>query len=599
VRALAQLLAGCWSRSARFAGALALGGALAVGGASAGGVADPTALAALAPAPLPADQRKPTAECTVASMQAASPADTTIVSAQLLQTPVPHCKVDGYVTTVNPGPNKVNFSLQLPARDKWNGRFYFGNQGGSGGSIPIEAQHPQGNPLNAGFAWAGTAKGHSNVGNVGVSGEWEKDPAKVIDNAHRGAHVVAVATQQMTRAYYGVSKIYRYAGGCSGGGGMGQAAVSHYPEDYDGVMMGGQPLGTPPDPLKRKQFEHAIMVQESLREPGAWISPGKRDFAGKKIMEACDAKDGAVDGVIADQRLCTFDFRKLQCKAGDGPECLTRPEITSFENMLKFSYMPISNIEQWGYLGLIPPEQWSDQSGTRAFAYTLTQGWIKTHLGQSNRDLRKQPLTRDEMWRIMVGRAAPTGAGPYGTVGAWRDFAKAGGKLIFFTGEGDPCCSAIMNEQYFRDTWKLQGRANVDRFAKLYMIPGWGHCGGTNGPADAEDHLLTALIDWVEKGKEPGPVVAGRGSPDRTHFLFMDFEDRVERLARNNGPHLMSQGLKAPARDVLLCPFPKVALFDKTKASIPGAVFDAGNWSCVSRQQQARALGLKKPISHD
>lgn len=578
------------------------GGCLAIGILAGAGISQVTSqpppsgarLAALPKADLPAHSS--TMGCDSAAFQSASPSDTTITTARETTDPVPQCLVEGYVTTTNPGPNKVNFVLHLPTRSAWNGRYYFANQGGSGGFVPVEAQHPQGNPLNAGFAWAGTDKGHSNAGNVGVSGDWEKDPAKSLDNAYRGAHVVAVATQQMTKAYYGVTRMFRYAGGCSGGGGMGQASVSHYPNDFDGVMMGGQPLGTPPDPNKRRQFEHAIMVQESLREPGAWISPAKRDLAGRKIMEACDGKDGAVDGMISDQRLCNFDFTTLACNGADRPDCLTQPEITSFQNMLKYSYMPISNIEQWGYLGLIPPEQWNDQSGTRAFAYTLTQGWVRSHLGEANRDLRAHPLSRDEMWKIMVGRAAASGAGPYGTVGAWRDFQKAGGKLLFFTGEGDPCCSAIMNEQYFKDTWRLQGRAAVDRFAKLYVVPGWGHCGGTNGPADAEDHLLTALINWVEKGQEPGAIVTGRGSPERTNFLFMGFEDRVSRLAQNRGPHLMSQGVRDPVRDILLCPFPQMALFDQSKKNVPGAVYDAGNWSCVSRDQFARAIGLRRPI---
>ena len=519
--------------------------------------------------------------CDIASMQAAAPKDVTVTSAKTVNDPVTHCAVDGYVTTTDPGPNQVNFALHLPPSDKWNHRFYFANQGGSGGSIPIEAQHPQGNPLNDGFAWAGTDKGHSNVGNVGVSGEWEKEPAKVIDNAYRGAHVVTVAAQKMTKAYYATDKMYRYAGGCSGGGGMGQSAVQHYPEDYDGVMMGGQPLGVPPDPIKRKQFEHAIMVRESVREPGAWISPAKREFAAKKVLEACDASDGAKDGVIWDSRLCHFDFNKLACKAGgDAPDCLTRPEITSFQNMLKYSNMPVSSIDQWGYIGSIPPDQWNDQSGFKAFGYTLTKGWVNTYLHEPDRDLRNQPLTADEMWKIMVDRAAPSGAGPFGNVG-YQGFEKAGGKLIFFTGEGDPCCSAVQNEQYFRDTWKAEGgRKSVDKFAKLYVIPGWGHCGGTSGPADAEDHILTALIDWVEKGKDPDGIVVGRGSPERTHFLFMGFQERVDRLAKNNGPHLMSQAEVPPVRDFLLCPFPEVSIFDKSKENIPGAVFDAANWSC-------------------
>lgn len=523
--------------------------------------------------------------CSLEAIRSIALADTTITQVVSESLPVVHCKVEGYVTTVNPGPNHVNFVLNLPAKEHWNNRYYFANQGGSGGSVPVEAQHPQGNPLNAGFAWAGTDKGHSKDGNVGVSGDWEKDPAKLMDNAHRGAHAVTVAAQHITKTYFDTDKMYRYAGGCSGGGGMSQAAVQHYPHDYDGVLMGGMPVGEPTDPLKRKQFEHAIMVQESLREPGSWVSPEKREFAAKKVMEACDATDGAVDGVVWDSRLCSFDFNTLACDSEDGKECLTRPEITSIENMLKFSNMPITNIDRWGYLGLIPPEEWNDQSGFKAFAYTLTKGWVATHLNQPDRDLRKEPLTRDEMWKIMVGRSEPSGVGPYGKVG-WEDYQNAGGKLFFFTGEGDPCCSAVQIEQYFKDTWDLQGKENVDQFAKLYVIPGWDHCGGIHGPADADDKLLTALIDWVENDKEPGAVVTGRGSPERTDFLFMGFQDRVERLAKKNGPHLMSQGLSEPARDFLLCPFPQVSIFDASKRDIPGAVFEAKNWRCGSREER-------------
>lgn len=537
----------------------------------------------------PAGQAIALAGCTKERLQASAPRDTTIVSVEQVSLPVAHCKVVGYVTTTNPGPNQVNFALHLPAAEKWNKRFFFANQGGSGGSIPAAAQHPSGNPLNAGFAWAGTDKGHSSAGGTGVSGNWEKDPAKVLDNAHRGAHVVTVAAQQMTKAYYGVSKMFRYTAGCSGGGGMSQAAAQKHPEDYDGIMMGGQPIGEPQDPLKQRQFEHAIMVQEALREPGSWVSPAKLSFASKKVLEVCDGNDGAVDGIIQDSRLCRFDFKQLQCTGADGPECLTQPEITSIDNMLKFSYMPISSMDNWsGYVGQVPPSEWKDGVGFKAFGYSLVKGWVATHLNQPDRDLQKQPLTRDEMWKIMVGRAAPGGVGPYGNVG-WQGFEKAGGKLIFFTGEGDPCCSAIMNEQFFRDTWKLHGgQARVDRFAKLYVIPGWGHCGGSVGPADADDRLFQKLIDWVENGKEPGEVVAGRGSRDKVKFDFWGYDDRLAwvrpPVTTAGQPSARQEALRGTARDFLLCPFPLVSVFDRSKANVPGAVYDAANWSCRAKR---------------
>ena len=202
--------------------------------------------------------------CDVASMQAAAPADTTIVSAERLQTPVPHCRVNGYVTTTNPGPNRNNFRLQLPDRELWNHRFYFIGVGGSGGSVPTDSQIPQGNPMVKGFAVAGTDKGHQTDP---LDWSFQSDPAKALDNAHRGAHVTTVASQQLTKAYYGTAKMYRYETGCSGGGDMGMQAMQHYPEDYDGVLLGW--IGGPyPDPKKRRPARNfAVMVREMTGNP--------------------------------------------------------------------------------------------------------------------------------------------------------------------------------------------------------------------------------------------------------------------------------------------------------------------------------------------
>lgn len=587
------------SRAAkRIAGSLAVGAVVAASGAYFAGIVVGNGSAAHASDTAPVQQ----VSCDAAGIRALAPADTTIVSVSRGQGPVPHCKIEGYVTTTNPGPNRVNFVLNLPDKDKWNKRFYFGNQGGSGGSVPTAGQHPSGDPLTAGFAWAATDKGHSNVGDVGVSGDWEKDPAKKLDNHHRGAHVVTVAAQQMTKAYYGVTKMFRYAGGCSGGGGMGYFSVQFHPEDYDGVMLGGMGLGRPADPARRGQFEHASILNEEVREPGSWISRPKVQFVAKKVRESCDMADGAADGMISDSRLCKFDFNSLLCSGAEGPECLTRPQVTTFENLLKKTNLPISTIDNW-YFNSAPPEEWNDKIGFKAFGYTLVKGWVNTWLKQPDRDLRKQPLTRDEMWTIMLRGADPKDPNedPYGKIGAWQKFERAGGKLIYFTGEGDGGVPSAPNEQYFRDTWKFMGRARTDAFAKLYVVPGWDHCGSRAvvGPADADDRLFEALIDWVEKGQEPKAVVAGRGA-DHARFSFWSASDRL--AAPRGGPSGPGQpfsrvaALATPGRDFLLCPFPQVALFDQRKAGVAGAVFDARNWSCVSRAQQARALKLKRPI---
>ncbi len=79
------------------------------------------AMAVVMTAAVPAE-----AACDVASFTA--PADTTIVSAEAFATPVPYCRVDGYVTTTNPGPNRVRFMMALP--DSFSGRYLFTAQGG-------------------------------------------------------------------------------------------------------------------------------------------------------------------------------------------------------------------------------------------------------------------------------------------------------------------------------------------------------------------------------------------------------------------------------------------------------------------------------------
>src|SRR5580658_423735 len=135
--------------------------------------------------------------CSVESIQALAPAGMTIQSAAPTPLPVPHCKIDGSIITNHPGPNTVNFRLQLPDSG-WTGRYYFIGMGGSAGYVPTDSQIPAGNPLNRGIAVAGT-----DTGRQGDMLDWGflVDPAKAKDHIDRAAHVTAVATQQITKRY--------------------------------------------------------------------------------------------------------------------------------------------------------------------------------------------------------------------------------------------------------------------------------------------------------------------------------------------------------------------------------------------------------------
>ena len=512
--------------------------------------------------------------CDVSSIQAAVPADTTIVSAERLDSPVPHCRIDGHVTTTDPGPNQVNWRLQLPDRESWNNRYYFIGMGGSAGYVPTDSQIPAGNPMFQGFAVAGTDTGHT-----AHLLDWSflSDPAMAVDHIHRGAHVTAVATQQITRAYYDVEDFHRYHSGCSGGGRMGMEVIQKHPEDFDGVLLGWPggrwPEGKPPAPSSAQAFD--IMVREMTREPGSWLSPAKLSFAEAKVTEACDMTDGAEDDMLWDHRLCTFDFRTLQCEGGDAPDCLTEPEITSIENLLRETMMPISNIASWSFLGAVPPP-WSPEPSIEnmpktSAALVIQTTWVRTFLNQPDRDIVENPLTDAELETMAEVRQR---------VGFGTDvrtdlthFEQSGAKALFWGGVSDPCCSNVANENYIRDVIDtMDGDANrVAGFAQLYAIPGMAHCGGGTGPADGPDQLLQTLIDWVEQGRAPGPVEMHRGR-DRAQLAFA-------------GPDGTVSGVMVPpaqggSRDFLVCPFPMVSVFDASKASISGAVYEAENWSC-------------------
>jgi Tannase and feruloyl esterase len=514
--------------------------------------------------------------CDVASMQAAAPKDTTIVSAEKLQTPVPHCKVDGYVTTTNPGPNRNNFRLQLPDRESWNHRFYFIGLGGSGGFVPTESQTPRGNPIVKGFAVAGTDKGHQTDA---LDWSFNNDPAKALDNAHRGGHVTTVAAQQLTRAYYAADKMYRYETGCSGGGEMGIEAMQHHPGDYDGVLL-GWPGGHYPDPKRDSPaINFNVMVREMTREPGSWLSPAKRRFAEEKVTAACDLADGAKDDMIWDHRLCKFDFSALKCKAGDAPDCLTQPEITSFNNLLRDSMMPISNISMWSFLGNTPPP-WdpspsAENASKTASSYVILNGWARTNLKQPDRDILKTPLTPAEVTAIEAGQVKASNSVPGGTADL-SAYEKAGGKALFFGGVSDPVASNLSIETFFQDLNKKMGAEKVAKVAELYEVPGWGHCGGGTGPVDGQDQMLGALIDWVEKGKAPMGVEMHRGA-DRARMMFAGVG------GTNAGVPVPES--KGASRDFLVCPYPLVSVFDKSKADVPSAVYDARNWSCRSSRE--------------
>jgi feruloyl esterase len=99
-------------------------------------------------------------------------------------------------------------------------------------------------------------------------------------------------------------------------------------------------------------------------------------------------------------------------------------------------------------------------------------------------------------------------------------FSSRGGKLMFFHGVSDPWFSSLDTVDYYeRMTAANGGPGAVRSWSRLYLSPGMAHCGGGPAALDRFD-MLTAVVDWVEKGTAPDSVTAtGRAFPGRSRPL--------------------------------------------------------------------------------
>jgi feruloyl esterase len=108
----------------------------------------------------------------------------------------------------------------------------------------------------------------------------------------------------------------------------------------------------------------------------------------------------------------------------------------------------------------------------------------------------------------------------------------------------DPIFSANDTMAYVEALAKRYGAS--DDFTRLYLVPGMNHCAG--GPATDQFDALTALDDWVDKGRPPQRLIAkARDIP----------------------------GVPWPGRTRPLCPYPGYARY-----SGAGSIEDAASFNC-------------------
>ena len=456
-----------------------------------------------------------------------------------------YCKVTGVLAP------EVAFEVSLPAH--WNGRFYMiGNGGHAGESMEDAGRVSQRNAaLEAGFAFAQTNTGHDARKEPGASFVMS-NPAKAIDYAYRAVNLTAVTAKRITRSYYGADIARSYWNSCSNGGRQGLVEAQRYPQDFDGILA-NSPW------VDQTGFTLGAMWNQKAVD-AAPLSAAKLALVGKAVMAKCDAVDGLKDGQIDDPRLCTLDVKAdlPACTAGtDNDTCLTAAQSAT---LLKIYAGPMSQGRQifpgfmLGSEAVVPSpagngagaSAWMNlivpaQPDRKAADFNLAEGTMRylVHTPpQPAYDYRTFDFDRDthmlEAWGQLVNATNPD----------LSRFNKRGGKLIITYGWADTVLQPMVGVNYYEQALARNG-AETPQFLRLFMVPGMGHCGG--GVATDRFDAVTALVDWVEKGKAPDAI-------------------RAARVVN-----------KQEVRSRPLCPYPQVARY-----SGQGSIDEAANFRCVN-----------------
>ena len=395
--------------------------------------------------------------------------------------------------------SEIGIEAWLPITG-WNGKYMAVGSGGWGGSI---AYREMAEALRRGYATSATDDGHTGSSGRFLMGH----PEKFVDFAYRAEHQMAAETKALIQAFYGRDPHYSYWNGCSGGGREGLLQAARYPDEFDGVIAG--------DPANVRRNAWALwLANQTFKDAAAYIPPSKYPMIHQAVLAACDASDGLKDGLIDDPTRCQVDFKQLECKAGDAPDCLTARQVQSAQTIISpakdaaghvlFERLEPGTELRWGRLagGPEPADLFLDQF--RYLVYHDPDWDWRTFV--LDRDAAKANAINKNIDELDPRLAA---------------FAKHKGKLLLYHGWADQQVAPGSTVDFYQQTIQLSEDAPpASNWIRLFMVPGMGHCSGGEGP-DTFDKI-SVLEQWVEQGRAPDRIVASHqiaGKPDRTRPL--------------------------------------------------------------------------------
>jgi feruloyl esterase len=334
----------------------------------------------------------------------------------------------------------------------------------------------------------------------------------------------------------------------------------HYPVDYDGLVVGDAGLGN-------AHFREAKAFIPTL----AYIPYSTLAQVDTAVKASCDALDGVADGLIQNPARCSFAPSSL-VRGG----VLTASQAAALQSYITRETdpsgapvnpgMPISDLSTAGFEGEVEistpapdptaAEPWGAK-GVGPGAWTKADANIRAYIEEN------QSFDVNNDWPVTVsaaGNVIPdatlalvnqrTGAEGSNDPFKLANFLNKGGKVIMYHGGSDPVLSPFMSIWFYEELASLHdGYRHTQDSARLFIVPGMGHCGG--GVAPNSFDTLQALDHWVTNVAPEGIVATAP-----------------------NG------------RTMPLCKFPEEARYSGS-----GDVNLAGNWTCNPNDQRMLQVG--------
>lgn len=416
--------------------------------------------------------------------------------------------------TATSNSSSVHIEAWLP--DSWNGRLIATGNGGIGGCIDYTTVQ---NAASLGFASFGMNAGHN--GSIGADLFLNK-PETIIDFGYRSMHVEAEVSKALTKQYYGKSAKYNYYVGCSTGGRQGFSTATHYPTDFDGMLLGA--AGIEWIRIVTQWYLIAIRYGWPNVQTPKYVTLEQFQAIAAKTVELLDQVDGVKDGMIDSPTHLRFDPQFFSCEAGflNDSVCLRNAEQVQ---SVRLAYEPMTDLKgnfvYPSYQLGTDPTIFADneRNGRGNFEWTTVRDYFQgiVYNDTSWSDLNLSIADVEYAVSLNVG-LTNTGISE-AQLGAYKE---SGGKIISYHGRWDYVVPSELSEWYFNGA-RANMNASLDDmhdFYRLFFIPGMSHCStgpgaweiGQSSPLDrnmldANHNAILALQKWVEDDEAPDELI--------------------------------------------------------------------------------------------